>query len=74
MALHVAPAKQRWLKSEKAAIAIFLAVAAFGIILDLKDLFHAMLQPPIGLTGIELLNSSISLWASNVLMFFVAYW
>jgi len=74
VALHLAPAKQRWLKLEKAAIAIFLAVAAFGIILDLKDLFHAMLQPPVGLTGIELLNSSISLWASNVLMFSVAYW
>ncbi len=59
---------------EKAAIAIFLAVSAFGIVFDLKDLFHAMLQPPVGLTGIELLNSSISLWASNVLMFSVAYW
>jgi hypothetical protein len=72
--VHVAPAKQRWLKLEKAAIALFLAVAAFGIVLDLKDLFHAMLQPPAGLTGIELLNSSMSLWASNVLMFSVAYW
>jgi len=74
VALHLAPDKQRWLKLEKAAIALFLAVAAFGIVLDLKDLFHAMLQPPVGLTGIQLLNSSISLWASNVLMFSVAYW
>jgi hypothetical protein len=73
-ALHLARAKQRWLQLEKAAIAIFLAAAAFGIVFDLKDLFHAMLQPPVGLTGIELLNSSISLWASNVLMFSVAYW
>ncbi len=74
VALHLARAKQRWLQLEKVAIVIFLAVAAFGILLDLKDLFHAMLQPPSGLTGIELLNSSMSLWASNVLMFSVAYW
>jgi hypothetical protein len=73
-AVNLARAKQRWLQLEKVAIALFLAVAAFGIVLDLKALFHAMLQPPIGLTGIELLNSSISLWASNVLMFSVAYW
>ena len=74
VSLHLARSKQRWLKLEKAAIAIFLAVTAFGIVLDLKDLFHQMLQPPIGLTGIELLNSSMSLWATNVLMFSVAYW
>ncbi len=72
--VHLAPARQRWLKLEKASIALFLAVAAFGLVLDLRDLFHAMLQPPVGLTGIELLNSSISLWASNVLIFSVAYW
>ncbi len=74
LAVHLARAKQRWLKLEKAAIILFLAVAAFGIVLDLKDLFQAMLEPPVGLTGIQLLNSSISLWASNVLMFSVAYW
>jgi hypothetical protein len=73
-AVNLARAKQSWLKLEKAAIAIFLAAAFFGVVFDLKDLFHAMLQPPVGLTGIELLNSSISLWATNVLMFSVAYW
>jgi len=74
LALHVARRKQRWLQLEKTAIAIFLAVSGFAIVLDLKELFDAMLQPPVGLTGIELLNSSISLWASNVLTFSVAYW
>ena len=74
VALHLARAKQRWLKLEKVAIVIFLAVAAFGLVLDLRDLFHAMMEPPVGLTGIQLLNSSISLWAANVLTFSVAYW
>jgi hypothetical protein len=74
VAVHLARSKQRWLQFEKVAIAIFLAAAAFGMLLDLKDLFVAMLRPPNGLTGIQLLNSSISLWASNVLTFSVAYW
>jgi hypothetical protein len=74
VAVHVARRKQIWLRLETAAIAIFLAVAGFGVVLDLRDLFRAMVQPPIGLTGIQLLNSSIALWASNVLMFSVAYW
>jgi hypothetical protein len=72
--VHVAPRKQLWLKIEKAALAIFLAAAGFGMVLDLRDLFVAMLRPPNGLTGIQLLNSSIALWASNVLTFSVAYW
>jgi hypothetical protein len=74
LAVHLAPAKQRWFQLENVAIVIFLAAAGFGIVLDLKDLFKAMVQPPFGLTGIQLLNSSISLWASNILMFSIAYW
>lgn len=72
--VHLAPKQKRWLQIEKVAIAIFLAVSGFGILLDLGDLFDAMLRPPNGLTGIQLLNSSIALWASNVLTFSVAYW
>jgi len=74
LAVHVARSKQLWLELEKYAIAIFLAVAGFGIIMDLRDLFAAMVRPPNGLTGIQLLNSSITLWAANVLTFSVAYW
>jgi len=74
LAVHLASAKQRWFQLENAAITIFLAAAGFGIVLDLKDLFKAMVQPPFGLTGLQLLNSSISLWASNILMFSIAYW
>ena len=74
VALHLARKKARWLQLENAAIAGFLGVAAFAIVLDIRDLFHAMLQPPFGLSGIQLLNSSISLWASNVLTFSIAYW
>jgi hypothetical protein len=50
----------------------FLALVAFGIVLDLRYLFSAVLQPPTGLTRLQLLNSSIALWATNVLLFAVA--
>ena len=72
--VHVAPRQKLWLQLEKIAIAIVLAVAAFGLVLDLRDLFKAMVTPPVGLTGIQLLSSSFALWASNVLMFSIAYW
>jgi len=72
--VHMANSKQRWLQREKVAIAVFLAASGLGMVLGLKDLFVAMMRPPNGLTGIQLLNSSIALWASNVLTFSIAYW
>jgi len=74
LAVNLAREKPRWLQLERAAIAVFLTVISFTLVLDLRDIFHAMLRPPNGLTGIELLNSSIAVWATNVLMFSVAYW
>ena len=74
LAVNLGREKQRWLQLERAAIAVFLTVISFTLVLDLRDIFHAMLRPPNGLTGIELLNSSIAVWATNVLMFSVVYW
>lgn len=74
LAVNLARDKQRWLQLERAAIAIFLLVVGTTCILDLMAVFRAMLQPPNGLTGIQLLNSSIAVWATNVLTFSVAYW
>jgi hypothetical protein len=74
LAVNLARRKQRWLQLEKVAIAIFLTVVGSTCILDLRAVFRAMLQPPNGLTGIQLLNSSIAVWATNVLTFSVAYW
>ena len=67
-------AKDRWLRIESIVIAAFLLVSCGGMILDLKDVFVKMVTPPTGLTGLQLLNSSISLWATNVLTFSLLYW
>ena len=72
--LRWSDAKQRWLRIESIVIALFVLVSCAGMMLDLKDLFVKMVTPPTGLTGIQLLNSSISLWATNVLTFSLLYW
>ena len=72
--LWLSPAKRRWLRIERAVCTVFVVFAVVSLLVDLKDLFVKMITPPTGITGIQLLNSSISLWATNVLLFSVAYW
>jgi hypothetical protein len=72
--LRLSSTKQRWLQIEGIVTMLFVVLGVAGMVLDLKDLFVKMVTPPSGITGIQLLNSSISLWASNVLVFSVAYW
>ena len=73
-AIRLSSNKTRWLRIERVVTTFFVLFAAFGMLLDLKDLFVKMVTPPTGITGIQLLNSSISLWGTNVLVFAVAYW
>ena len=72
--LWLSPAKQRWLQIESIVTVASVLIAGAGMILDLKDLFVRMVTPPTGITGIQLLNSSIALWSTNVLIFSVLYW
>jgi hypothetical protein len=74
IALHLTTAKDRWLRIEKVTVTVFLTLLVFGLIIDLIHLLAAMVRPPTGITGLQLLNSSIALWATNVLMFSIAYW
>ena len=72
--LWLGHSRHRWLQIESVVTASFVVIAGAGMILDLKDLFVRMVTPPNGITGLQLLNSSISLWGTNVLVFSVAYW
>jgi hypothetical protein len=74
LGVGLSPAKQRWLRIESVVVTVFVLFGIAAMLLDLKDLFVKMMTPPNGITGIQLLNSSISLWGSNVLIFAVAYW
>jgi len=72
--LWLSAAKLWWLHVERIVTAAFVLIAGAGMVIDLKDLFVKMVTPPNGITGIQLLNSSIALWGTNVLIFSVAYW
>lgn len=74
LALWLSPAKEHWLRIEGISTILFVLVAGAGLVLDLDYLFAAMVRPPTGITGIQMLNSSIALWATNVLVFSVLYW
>lgn len=74
LALCFSPAKENWLRIEGIVTILFVLLAGAGLVLDLDYLFVAIVRPPSGITGMQLLNSSISLWATNVLVFSVLYW
>ena len=74
VAMSFSPAKERWLRIEGIVTIAFVVFTVVWMLVDLKDLFVKMVTPPSGITGIQLLNSSIALWAGNVLTFAVLYW
>ena len=74
IALQLTTARDRWLRIERVAVIVFLTLVAFGLIIDLAHLLAAMIKPPSGISGMQLLNSSVALWATNVLMFSILYW
>lgn len=73
-ALTLNTAKGPLLRIESVATVLFFVVAAFGIIATLKILFSAMVRHSFAIGGLQLLTSSVAVWATNVLVFSVAYW
>jgi len=74
VALSLATAKTPWLRIEGIITVLFVLTAGFGVIDELKSLLSSMLRRPGEVTGLQLLTSSIVVWASNVLIFSVVYW
>jgi hypothetical protein len=74
-ALSLSTAKARWLHIESIVILLFLAFTVPAMIVDLNDLFAAMLRPSgAAISGLRLLASSVAVWATNVLVFSLVYW
>ena len=67
-------AKGYLLRIERIVTVLFFVIAAVGIIATLKILLSAMVRHSFAVTGLQLLSSSIAVWATNVLVFSVAYW
>ena len=74
VALAFTPAKTRWMRIETIVTQLFFAIVGFGIVDQLTRLLSAMVRRSGELTGLQLLSSSIAVWAANVLIFSVAYW
>ena len=74
LALALNSATGPLLRIERIVTVLFFVVVAFGIIATLKILLSAMVRHSSGVTGLQLLTSSIAVWATNVLVFSVAYW
>jgi hypothetical protein len=67
-------AKGYLLRIERILTVLFFVIAAVGIIATLKILLSAMVRHSFAVTGLQLLTSSVAVWATNVLVFSVAYW
>jgi hypothetical protein len=64
----------RWLRLEhRVTLAVFVAVS-LGTIANLANLVHAMARKPAGITGLQLLASSVAIWLTNLLVFALLFW
>lgn len=70
----LAAEKARWLRIERGAVWLLIAVVGGGAILAEAGLISAMLRRSTELSGLQLLTSSVGLWVANVLAFSLLYW
>lgn len=64
----------RWARIERWTIFGFSAVAGVGTLAMLRSLIDDMIHRANGVNGLQLLASSIAIWAVNVMMFSLLYW
>jgi hypothetical protein len=68
------PRSSAWLRIERFVTFAFVAGAAGANLTTLEVLVAASIGHPHEVGGLELLASSIAVWAGNVLMFSLLYW
>ncbi len=74
VAVKLTATKARWLRVERATTLLLLVVLAVGTLATLANLIGAMVHPSVKMTGLQLLESSIGVWLTNVLIFSLLYW
>lgn len=67
-------ARTTWVRIERAVTLFFVVSTAAGSVANLANLICAMVQRPAGITGLQLLASSVAVWITNVLTFSLLYW
>ena len=73
-ALRFASATTRWLRIETIALLGFLLITGFALIANLEHLLFQMIHRSPGLNSLTLLESSVAVWVTNLLLFSLAYW
>jgi len=63
-----------WLRLERWSTLAFCAFAETMVLLSLRHIIAEMLKSPAVFTGRQLLASSVTAWATNVVAFSVVYW
>jgi hypothetical protein len=74
LALWLATVKTMWLRIEKLVIVTFVLVAGVALIANLGYLLRQMVNGSTRLSSLTLLESSIAVWATNLLLFSIVYW
>lgn len=66
--------KAWWLHIERTVTLFVFVVAGLGNIANLMNLIRSIVERSTGITGMQLLASSIGVWITNVLVFSLLYW
>lgn len=74
VAIALTTAKLWWLRIESIVTALFLVIAGFATLETLSFVLSAMVRRSAEVTGLQLLSSSVAVWAINVLVFSIIYW
>jgi hypothetical protein len=74
VALTLTSSKAQWLRIESIGITLFFVFGALALVDSLGYLLSTMVHHPAEVTGLQLLNSSIAVWTTNVLLFSLVYW
>jgi hypothetical protein len=72
--LSLTKTKAPWMRIEGIVILLFIATGGLGLVKALGYLVSTMVRHSAEVTGLQLLNSSIALWVTNVLLFSLVYW
>jgi len=73
-AVGLTSARARWRRAERTVTLLFFAVTAVGSLANLANVILAMGRKPAGITGLQLLASSVAVWVTNVLTFALLFW
>jgi uncharacterized membrane protein len=74
LAAQFARNKPFWTRTERYAAAIILPLATFFQLVLLAILLRDMAKPHSNVSGMTLLTTAIAIWATNILVFALAYW